>query len=237
SNLYCNFTLNVDENSQIRVLMDNKSNDYITLYGNGTLKANYYNKGKFGLYGTYNVSRGDYSLTLQNILKKDFQFQDGGSIVFGGDPYDAIINLQALYTVNNVSLSDLALGTSFTDNTIRVNCLMNITGQPKQPKVNFDLDLPTVNSDEKQMIRSIINSEEDMNQQVVYLLGIGRFYTRGVNNADQNASRSQTTLAMQSLLSGTISSQLNTMLSQVLKTNNWNFGANISTGTEGWENA
>lgn len=237
SNLYCNFTLNVDENSQIRVLMDTRSNDYITLYGNGTIKANYYNKGKFGLYGTYNVSRGDYSLTLQNILKKNFQFQNGGSIVFGGDPYDAIINLQALYTVNNVSLSDLALGTNFTDNTIRVNCLMNITGQPKQPKVNFDLDLPTVNSDEKQMIRSIINSEEDMNQQVVYLLGIGRFYTRGVNNADQNASRSQTTLAMQSLLSGTISSQLNTMLSQVLKTNNWNFGANISTGTEGWENA
>lgn len=237
SNLYCNFTVNVDENAQIRILMDSKTDDYITLYGNGTIKANYYNKGKFGLYGTYTVSRGNYSLTLQNILTKDFKFQEGGTVVFGGDPYDAVLNLQATYPVNNVSLSDLALGTSFTDNTIRVNCLMNITGQPKQPKVNFDLDMPTVNSDEKQMVRSIINSEEDMNQQVVYLLGIGRFYTRGVNNADQNASRSQTTLAMQSLLSGTISSQLNNMLSQVLKTNNWNFGANISTGTEGWQNA
>ena len=42
---------------------------------------------------------------------------------------------------------------------------------------------------------------------------------------------------MQSLLSGTLSGQLNTMLSQVIKSNNWNFGANISTGDEGWNNA
>ena len=40
-------------------------------------------------------------------------------------------------------------------------------------------------------------------------------------------------LAMQSFLSGTISQQLNTVLSNVINNNNWNFGANISTGTEG----
>ena len=42
---------------------------------------------------------------------------------------------------------------------------------------------------------------------------------------------------MQSLLSGTLSGQLNSMLGQVIKSNNWNFGANISTGDEGWNNA
>lgn len=42
---------------------------------------------------------------------------------------------------------------------------------------------------------------------------------------------------MQSLLSGTISSQLNTLLKNVVNNNNWNFGANISTGDEGWNNA
>ena len=47
----------------------------------------------------------------------------------------------------------------------------------------------------------------------------------------------QFTLAMQSLLSGTISQQLNTVLSNVVKSNNWNFGANISTGDEGFNNA
>ena len=42
---------------------------------------------------------------------------------------------------------------------------------------------------------------------------------------------------MQSLLSGTISQQINNLLSSFVKTSNWNFGANISTGDEGWNNA
>ena len=42
---------------------------------------------------------------------------------------------------------------------------------------------------------------------------------------------------MQSFLSGTISQQINTVLSNVINNNNWNFGANISTGTEGFNNA
>jgi hypothetical protein len=93
-----------------------------------------------------------------------------------------------------------------------------------------------VNADEQQMIRSIINGQQEMNQQVVYLLAIGRFYNQGVNNAnDQQTDR--TSLAMQSFLSGTLSTQINTLLGQLIKNNNWNFGANISTGNEGWHNA
>ena len=42
---------------------------------------------------------------------------------------------------------------------------------------------------------------------------------------------------MQSLLSGTLSSQLNDVLNRVIKSNNWSFGANISTGDDGWQNA
>ena len=42
---------------------------------------------------------------------------------------------------------------------------------------------------------------------------------------------------MQSLLSGTISQQVNNILGTLIKNNNWNFGTNISTGTEGFNNA
>jgi hypothetical protein len=85
------------------------------------------------------------------------------------------------------------------------------------------------------MVRSLINSEEEMNQQVIYLLSIGRFYNPDINNAEQNAS--QTSLAMQSLLSGTISQQINNVLGTFVNSSNWNFGANISTGNEGFYNA
>ena len=235
TDIYINFLINCTPDATLRLLMDANTNDYITLNGDGTIRATFYNKGPFNMFGTYTVDHGTYGVTIQNIIKKNFTFNRGGTIVFGGDPYNAALNLQALYTVNGVSLSDLNMGNSFASNTIRVNCLMNIGGQPISPQVDFDLEMPTVNADEQQMIRSIINGQQEMNQQVLYLLGIGRFYNQGQNNA--NAGQDQTTLAMQSFLSGTLSTQINSLLSTVIKNDNWNFGANISTGDEGWHNA
>ena len=236
TDLIINFLINATPDATMRILMDAATGDYITLNGEGTLRAAYHDKGPFHLFGTYNVNHGTYGITIQNIIKKSFTFQPQGTIVFGGDPYEATLNLQAVHTVNGVSLSDLNIGSSFASSTVRVNCLMNITGTPAQPRVDFDLELPTVNSEENQMIRSLIASEQEMNQQVLYLLGIGRFYTQGANNASAQ-QYGQTTLAMQSFLSGTISTQINEVLSQVIKSNDWNFGANISTGDEGWNNA
>ena len=236
SDMFINFNINCTPEATIRLLMDSRTNDYITMQGNGMLRATYYNKGAFNLFGTYTLSHGTYGITIQNIIKKNFTFREGGTFVFGGNPYDATLNLQAIHTVNGVSLADLNVGNSFTNNTIKVNCLMNIGGIARNPQVSFDLDMPTVSSDEKQMIRSVLNSEDELNQQVVYLLGIGRFYPTGTNNS-ASREQSETSLAMQSLLSGTISSQISSVLNTVIKNDNWNFGANISTGDEGWNNA
>ena len=239
SDMRINFLVNTNPNLTLKLMMDDQTGDYITLNGNGVIRANYYNKGGLDMFGNYVVEHGQYKLTIQNIIKKDFDFQPGGTIAFGGDPYNAPLNLQAKYTVNGVPLSDLNIGRSFSSNNIRVDCLMDITGTPGAPKVDFSMDLPTVNSDAKQMIYSVINSQEEMNQQVLYLLGIGRFYTQTKNNqtSEDASQQSQTSLAMQSLLSGTISQQINNVLSSFVNSSNWNFGANISTGNEGFNNA
>ena len=236
TDIHMNFLFNTTpENFTLRLLMDKQSGDYIALNGSGSLRASYYNKGAFEMYGNYLVDHGIYKLTIQNVIKKDFQFQPGSTVVFGGDPYNSVINMKAQYTVTGVPLSDLEIGNSFKNNNVRVDCMMNITGTPQSPHVEFDLDLPTLGTDMKQMVRSIINSEEEMNQQVIYLLAIGRFYNQRETNS--NAQQSQTSLAMQSLLSGTVSQQINNVLSSLTNNSNWNFGANISTGDEGFYNA
>lgn len=237
SDMHINFLVNMTPEATIKLLMDKATDDHIILHGSGGIRATYYNKGGFDMYGNYLVDNGMYKLTIQNAIKRDFTFMPGGTISFGGDPYHAALNLKAQYTVQGVSLSDLNIGRSFANNNIRVNCLMNITGTPAAPKLDFNLDLPTLNSDAKQMVLSLINSEEEMNQQVLYLLAIGRFYTQASNNAATETSQSKTSLAMQSILSGTVSQQINNVLSSVINNTNWNFGANISTGDEGWNNA
>lgn len=237
SDLRMNFLVDATPDATLKVIMDNSTGDYIALNGDGALRATYYNKGAFEMFGNYVVSSGIYKMTIQNLIKKDFVFEDGGTVKFGGDPFAAALDLQAQYILNSVSLSDLSIGRSFSSNNIRVNCLMNISGTAGEPKVAFSLDLPTLDSDAKRMVYSVINAEEEMNQQVLYLLAVGRFYTQGTNNSDTETSSSQTSLAMQSILSGTISQQLNAVIGNMVNMSNWNFGANISTGTEGLNDA
>nr|MCR4919473.1 translocation/assembly module TamB domain-containing protein [Prevotella sp.] len=96
---------------------------------------------------------------------------------------------------------------------------------------------PNVNADEQQMVRSLLAGQQQVNQQVVYLLAFRRFYNDRATNNENPEQPDQTTLAMQGFLSGTLSAQVNTLLGRLIKNDNWNFGTNISTGTQGWYNA
>ncbi len=237
TNMYLNMLVHCNPNATMKVLMDQQSGDYIALTGSGAIRTSYYNKGGFDMFGNYTVDHGVYKLTIQNVIKRDFDFQSGGTISFGGDAYNATLDLKALYTLNSVPLSDISLGSSFFNNNIRVDCIMNISGTPGQPHVDFSLDMPTVSNDAKQMVMSVMNSNEEINQQVLYLLAVGRFLNQNNNATAQSQRQSQTSLAMQSIISGTISQQLSTVLENVVGSNQWNLGANISTGDEGFNNA
>ncbi|MCQ2223931.1 MAG: translocation/assembly module TamB domain-containing protein [Bacteroidaceae bacterium] len=228
--LYINFNMHLTPDAELRLLMDARTSDCISLFGNcNNLYATYYNKGKFQMYGTYHVDHGTYQMTIQDVIHKDFRFRQGGTIVFGGAPFSADLNLQAAYTVPSVSLNDLSAKGTFSNSNVRVDCIMNIGGQAGDPRVTFDFDIPNVNEDERRMVRSLISTEEERNMQVIYLLGIGRFYTY-----DYSGTQTQSETAMNSLLSSTLSDQLNQMFNRVTNNTNWNFGANLSTGTMGW---
>lgn len=230
TDMHINFDLNITPVAQMRLLMDPRAEDYINLWGDGHIRATFYNKGRFQMYGTYRVDRGNYRLSLQDFIRKEFQFEQGSSIVFGGNPLQGDLNLKAIYTVPGVSLNDLASGSNFSSASVRVNCIMNIGGRAENPQISFDFDIPNVNEDEKQMVRSLISTDEERNLQVIYLLGIGRFYKQ-----DLAANENQANTAMQSLLSSTLSGQLNNILSNAIGSSNWNFGTSFSTGQLGWQ--
>ena len=58
--------------------------------------------------------------------------------------------------------------------------------------------MPSVSTDEQQMVRSLIATPEDMNMQIVYLLSFGRFYTYNYASQNMSATQSQSALAMNS---------------------------------------
>lgn len=215
--------------ASMKVIMDPVAGDHITARGNGNLQVNFYNKGDFRMFGNYIIEEGMYKLSMQEVIRKDFSLQSGGTITFTGDPYQANLDLQAVHTVNSVSLSDLSADASLNNSTVKVNCIMNLTGSLANPTIRFDLDLPTVSEEDRELVRSATSTEEQMNTQIIYLLGIGKFYTVDYTNNTNQSSNATSSLAF-----NTLSGQLNNMLSQWTENKNWNIGANLSTGQEGW---
>lgn len=232
--IYMNFNLNVNPDCEIKLRMDNKEDGYMSTYGYSNLNISYHNKGSFQMWGNYNIVRGKYRIYLQDIIFRDLSLQDGSKVEFNGDPFDANIHLICWHTLNSVPLYDLtASRTMSASNKIKVVCILDITGKLGNMNFKFDLNLPNVNDETKQLVRSMISTEEEMNTQIVYLLGVGRFYTNEMARANGESASSQ---AVNSLLSSTISGQINQMLTDLIGNDSkWNFGTGLSTGERGWE--
>jgi len=228
-----NLLCDVGPQSVVKVIIDPKSGDYISCTGTGNIRMEYYNKGDLQMFGTYTLNQGVYKFSLQEVIRKDFTMRSGSSLTFNGNPYFANCDIHALYTVNSVSLRDL--GTDVisaiqnAQTNVRVNCLMDITGAISQPDIRLGIELPNENEEVQRVVRNFISTDDQMNMQILYLLGIGKFYTPDYAN-----HTGQTSNAMSSVLSSTLSGQLNSMLSQVIGVRNWNFGVNGSTGEQGW---
>ncbi len=236
TDMLLNFNINMTPQAQIQIITDDRAGDAITAYGQGSLRASWHNKGGFDLFGRYTLNRGEYNISLQDIIRKNLTLQPGSSITFAGDPLEAELALKALYTVNGVSLNDLNYGAGFSNKTVRADCILNIGGKARSPQVNFDLDLHNISEDEKQMVRQLISTEEDISRQAMYLLGLGRFMTTGqsINNTTSTSSQ-QSSAAMRSFLSTTITGQLNSAISSMLgNQSKWSFGTNFMPGTDGW---
>lgn len=226
--LRINMLIEATPSATMKIIMDPVAGDNITATGNGNLQVNFFNKGDFRMFGSYVIDQGMYKLSMQEVIRKDFTLKSGGTVTFSGDPYQANLDLQAVYTVNSASLSDLVVDPSRNQGTVKVNCLMNLTGNLSNPDIKFDLELPTVSEEDRELVRSATSTEEQMNTQIIYLLGIGKFYTYDYANNDQSSN------ATSSLAFSTLSGQLNNMLSQWMGNKNWNIGANLSTGEKGW---
>jgi hypothetical protein len=230
SGLNLDFMLDVTPDMQLRVYTNYATNDYIDVYGSGRVNAIYDEIAGFSMQGSLGLTRGTYKFTMQDIFPKEFDIRSGSNVKFDGDPFEAGLDLKTVYTLPSVPLTDLSIDAERRKN-VKVDCHMDITGTIFKPSLKFGIELPDGNEEEKELLLSAINTPEQLNMQFIYLLGIGKFYTYDYNN---QGNESQSTTAMESLISNTISGQLNNMLSQIIDNGNWNISGNFATGEKGW---
>ncbi len=228
-----NLLVDATPDATMKIIMDPIAGDYISGRGTGNIRTEFYNKGDVKMFGSYRISQGVYKFSLQEVIRKDFIIKDGSTIAFNGDPLDANLDIKASYTVNSASLNDLMPSSAVTSDfigqtNVKVNCIMDLTGQLTSPSIKLDIELPNERDEIQSIVRNYISTDEQMNMQILYLLGIGKFYTPEYSDATQSSNM------MTSVLSSTLSGQLNNALSHIVDNNNWNIGTNLSTGEKGW---
>lgn len=218
-----NLQVEANPNGEMVLIMDPEGGDKMKARGNGNLRLEYDSSNEdILMYGTYTLTQGNYNFTLQDIIIKDFTIKPGSSIAFHGDPLDAVLDIQAIYSVN-ANLSDLdesfLQDRELTRTNVPVHALLKVSGDMQQPDINFDLEFPTLTQDTYRKVKSIVSTEEMMNRQIIYLLALNRFYT-----PDYMASTTKGN-ELVSVASSTISSQLTSMLGQL--SDNWTIAPNI----------
>ncbi len=226
--------LNVDLNltannfAKMYMVLDEVTGDIIEATGNGNFRMNVGTNTPFTMNGRYNIEKGYYRFSFQEIFKKPFILMpnEGSYIRWDGDPYDAEIKLKAKYAANDVRLSSLyaELGQT-TDPEVSklkstrtdVDVLCTLTGNLLKPDIFFEIALPP-NSDVKNSqrllgdLQRMNNDDNEKNKQVAYLIVFRSFAPIGLYSVQQTDAATFAFNTISEYISGYLSSSLKTLL-------------------------
>lgn len=184
SSIRMQIALNVeaDQHLLFQLMLGERNGDMIQARGDGAIRFTYDSQNDdIKLMGNYNIQQGSLDFTVGNVIHRQFTIAEGGNILWSGNPMTPQLNVTAKYRVT-ASLKDLfgseisQLATTRTN--VPVNTCLTMTGNLMQPTLRFGIELPLSDEAIQSQVQSIINTDEMLMRQVVYLLVFGRLYSR-----------------------------------------------------------
>lgn len=198
-----------------QLMLDERTGDMIQARGEGALRLVFDSHlNDYKLLGTYNAQSGSLGFTLGNIIRRNFSICNGSTIVWNGDPANPDLNVTAAYHVT-ANLRDLfgeeISSIGVTRSSVPVDTKLNMSGRLNNPTLKFGIELPMSEESIQNQVQAIINTEEMLMRQVVYLLVFGRFYTPDYMLNSSGYGLNET----YSILSSTITGQINNWLGKL----------------------
>lgn len=171
SGLSVDLNLEFDQEATVNLIFDEALGDKIHARGNGFINVGVNEADDIYMFGEYILDEGDYLFTLQNFANKKFEIEKGASLSWEGNPYEADMNLKALYKLNtNIS----PLSEEYNRNA-DVECRMLMTGALLKPDIEFDIQIPKGDDLIKRILDERTNTEEKNTQQFLSLLVLNSF--------------------------------------------------------------
>lgn len=169
------FDFEIDTDAEIEVILDRNSGHAMKGRGYGSMFMQINTLGKFLMNGDFIVVDGEYNFKYAGLIDKKFLVKSGGTILWQGEPLNAILNLEAVYhtQANPGVLTESASFNRKVDTDVSIL----ITGNLEAPDIDFDINFPTVSSVLKSEIDYQLQNKDVRQNQAFALLALGSFTT------------------------------------------------------------
>jgi hypothetical protein len=224
--------IEVDKEATLRLLMDPASTDSLVVKGEAALSFTMDQSGKMSLTGAYNLNEGSYMVSLETVVKKKFDIDAGSTIIWNGDPLDAEISINAIYSVRASPydlVADQLSGLSEMDKggykqRYPFQVILKLRGKILHPEISFEIQL---RPEDKGILGGAVTQKLSMlnedpsalNKQVFALLVLNRF----IQENPFQSETAGTSALIRSTVSKFLSSQINQLSSKVLPGMELNF--------------
>ena len=176
--------------ANLKIIFNEQLGDEISAVGAGeiTLKLDAFNN--LNLEGTYSINKGSYYNFAMWPLKQPFEIQQGSTITWTGNIYDANIDIVTTATIKKVSILDLSpelLDKSLLNQD--VVCLLKLNETLESPKIKFEILAPNASESGKSLISRVNAENDELNRQFFSLLLVKKFQPlKGTVSASSSAA-------------------------------------------------
>lgn len=219
-----NLDITVLRGAEMQIIFNEQSGDVIKGAGRGAVQISVPRGGDFKMFGEVVIDEGEYLFTLYDLFNKGFRVKEGGTLTWNGDPFGAIINLEAEYRDLSTSVYSFLqeylvaasddLKAAANTNT-SVDLRMKLRGDLLKPTIDFDLAFPNLRGDlqsfAESKIRILKQDQNELNKQVSGLILFGQFLP-----ADFALGTQARAFALNSV-SELVSNQVSLMVTELLK--------------------
>lgn len=221
-----NLDIKVTPDALVELVFNEATGDILNVRAEGNLNLKI-DKSGFAMIGSLETYEGEYVFTFESIINKHFVIPQGSKISWLGNPYDANIDITALYQTR-ASLAPIMIGEE-EEYKSRVNTqvFLNLDGNLQSPTISFEIELPDSKERERTALRSATSTTEDLNKQVVSLLLLNSF--QSISGWDESGG-----LATSNTFE-LLSNQVSTWLSQISEGVDVNVHYRPSSNTTGQE--
>ena len=204
------FNLNADVSETAKVNVHLPSNmGNISASGVGNIRLGHA-QNQLSLYGDYVINEGTFNFNFQNLVRRNFNIRQGGTISWTGNASEADINVIGSYkTKSSISSLGIQLDSTSLVNNVNVDCILRLQEKLNNPTITFGLELPNSTDDIRNTVFSIIDTTNQavMSQQIISLLVLGSFSNTGMSQNNIGTSNYYNVLT----------SSLSSWLSQISK--------------------